>query len=73
MVPQTVSVTTNAPEMVLIFTNFFLIHQDLVTFVLFYSCWVKNGKKGYFHASHLTPNPVFPKREVLESHSLLAH
>ena len=36
-------------------------------------CWFKNGKKGYFHASHLTPNPVFPKSEVLESHSLLAH
>ena len=29
--------------------------------------WVKNGKKGYFYTSHLTPNPVFPKKEVLKS------
>ena len=36
-------------------------------------CWVKNGKKGYFDTSHLTPNPVFPKTEVLKRHSLLAH
>ena len=35
--------------------------------------WVKNGKKGYIHTSHLTPNPVFLKKEVLKSHSLLAH
>ena len=29
--------------------------------------WVKNEKKGYFHTSHLTPNPVFPQKEVLKS------
>ena len=23
--------------------------------------WAKNGKKGYFQISHLTPNLVFPK------------
>ena len=33
--------------------------------------WVKNDKNGYFHTSHLTPNSVFPKKEVLKSHSLL--
>ena len=33
--------------------------------------WVKNGKKGYFHISYLTINPVFPKNKVLNSHSLL--
>ena len=42
--------------------------------IMYYSpYWVKNGKKGYFYAGHLTPNSVFPKRKVLESHSLLAH
>ena len=30
--------------------------------------WVKNGNKGYFHASHLTPNPAFPKSKVLNSY-----
>ena len=35
--------------------------------------WVKNGKKGCFHTSHLTINPVSPKNKVLNSHSLLAH
>ena len=30
--------------------------------------WAKNGKKCYFHTSHLTPNPVFPKVEVFNSH-----
>ena len=29
--------------------------------------WVKNGKKGYFHTSHL----ILPKKEVLKNHSLL--
>ena len=33
--------------------------------------WVKNDKKGCFHTSHLTTNPVFPKNKVLSSHSLL--
>ena len=28
------------------------------------SGWVKNDKNGYFHTSHLTPNPVFPEKEV---------
>ena len=35
--------------------------------------WVKNGKKGCFHTSHLTTNAVFPKNKVLNSHSLLTH
>ena len=35
--------------------------------------WVKNGKKDYFHTSHLTFSPFFPKREVFKSHSLLVH
>ena len=35
--------------------------------------WVKNDKNVYFHTSHLTPNSVFPKEEVLKSHSLLTH
>ena len=35
--------------------------------------WVKNGKKDFFHTSHLTANPVFPKNKVLNSHSLLTH
>ena len=35
--------------------------------------WVKNDKKGYFHTSHFTPNPVFPKNKVLNSLSLLTH
>ena len=35
--------------------------------------WVKNDKKRYFHTSYLTPNPVFPKKEVLKSYSLLTH
>ena len=35
--------------------------------------WVKNGKKGCFHISHLTTNTVFPKNKVLNSHSLLTH
>ena len=30
-------------------------------------------QKCYFHTSHLNPNPVFPKREVLKRHSLLAY
>ena len=29
--------------------------------------WVKNGKKGYFYASHLTSNPVIPESKVLNS------
>ena len=34
--------------------------------------WVKNnGKKGCFHTSHFTINPVFPTNKVLNSHSLL--
>ena len=33
----------------------------------------KFDNEGYFHTSHLTPNPVFPKNEVLNSHSLLTH
>ena len=35
--------------------------------------WVKNGKKGCFHTSHLTTNSIFPKNKVLNSHSLLTH
>ena len=31
----------------------------------------KMAKKS--HTSHLTPNPVFPEKEVLKSHILLAH
>ena len=27
--------------------------------------WVKNGKKIFFHTSHLSTNPVLPKNEVL--------
>ena len=34
---------------------------------------VKSNRKGYFYTSHLTPNYVFPKREVPKSHSLLTH
>ena len=30
--------------------------------------WQKN-----FHTSLLTPNPVFPKKEVLKSHSFVTH
>ena len=33
--------------------------------------WVKNSKKGFLHTSHLTTNPVLPKIEVLNSHSVL--
>ena len=33
--------------------------------------WVKNGKKGCFHTSHPTTNPVLPENKVLNSHSLL--
>ena len=33
--------------------------------------WLKNSKKGCFHASHLSANPVLPKNEVLKSHSVL--
>ena len=33
--------------------------------------WVKNGKKGFFHTSHLSANPVLPKNEVLNNHSVL--
>ena len=33
--------------------------------------WVKKGKKGCFHTSQLTPNPVFRKDEVLKNHGLL--
>ena len=32
--------------------------------------WAHIGSKiakGYFHTSHLTPNPVFPKNIVLEA------
>ena len=29
--------------------------------------WVKNGREGYFHTSHSTPNQVFPKNKVLSS------
>ena len=35
--------------------------------------WVKNDKKGYFRTSPLTVNPVFTKKEVLKSNSLLKH
>ena len=35
--------------------------------------WVKNDKKDYFRTSPLTLNPVFTKKEVLKSNSLLAH
>ena len=35
--------------------------------------WVKNDKKGYFHTSHLTTNPFFPKNKILNSHSSLTH
>ena len=35
--------------------------------------WVKYGKEGYFHTSHLTPNPVSSKKEVLKRHNLLSH
>ena len=28
---------------------------------------VKNGKKGYFHTSHRTPNPAFPKKKFLRA------
>ena len=31
----------------------------------------QNGKKGCFHTSHFTTNPVFPKNKVRNSHSLL--
>ena len=31
--------------------------------------WVRNGKKGYIHTSHHTPNTVFPKNEILNSQS----
>ena len=30
--------------------------------------WFKNGKKGYFHTSHLTTNPAFPKNKVPNTH-----
>ena len=33
--------------------------------------WDKNDKNGYFQTNHLTPNSVFPKKEVLKSHSIL--
>ena len=32
---------------------------------------VKNGKKGFFHASHLRANPVLLRNELLNSHSVL--
>ena len=32
---------------------------------------VKNVKKVFFHTSHLSVNPVLPKDEVLNSHSVL--
>ena len=32
---------------------------------------VKNGKKGFLHTSHLSANPVLPKNEVLNNHSVL--
>ena len=33
---------------------------------------VKNGRKGVFHTSHLSTNPVLPKNKVLNSNSVLA-
>ena len=35
--------------------------------------WVTIDKIGYFHISHLTPSSVFPKKEVIKSHSLQTH
>ena len=32
---------------------------------------VKNGKKGFFHTSHLCANPVLLRNELLSSHSVL--
>ena len=44
--------------------------------VLIWAFWCKNvahvgskmTKKGFFHTSHLSANPVLPKNEVLNSH-----
>ena len=33
--------------------------------------WIKNGKKGFLLTSHLSANPVLPKNEVLNNHSVL--
>ena len=33
--------------------------------------WVKNGIKGFLQTSHLFANPVLPKNEVLNKHSVL--
>ena len=33
--------------------------------------WVKNDKKGFLHTSHLSANPVLPKNEALNNHSVL--
>ena len=34
--------------------------------------WVKNGKKKvFFHTSHLSANPVLPKNEAPDNHSVL--
>ena len=30
---------------------------------------LKMAKKGYFHTKHLTPNPVFCKFKIFNSHS----
>ena len=33
--------------------------------------WLKIGKKGFFHTSHLSANPVLPKNKILNSRSVL--
>ena len=35
--------------------------------------WVKMFNKSYFHTSQLTPNPIFSKDKVFNSHSLLTN
>ena len=35
--------------------------------------WVKNDEKAFFMPATSTPNPVFPKKEVLKSLSLLTN
>ena len=32
--------------------------------------WVKNDKKGFLHTSHRSANPVLPKKEVLNNHTV---
>ena len=33
--------------------------------------WIKNDKNTYFHTNHLTPDSVFPKKEILKSHNVI--